>query len=373
MFYAIVAVKLILGLLALVLVINLTGKGNLAPASASDQVQNYVLGGIVGGVIYNSDISIPVFIAILTIWFAAVLSLRWLKKHNNLVKQLVDGKPVTLISRGKIDVKAVRMADLSAHELSFKLRMQGIYSVKEIKQAILEQDGQLIITSFGEENPKYPLITDGSVQKSTLEMIDKDEEWLKAELKKLGIEDASDVFLAEYDSGKISITKYEEKYGNRLPPDPWARVAGLPLLPRQRPRAHVGRTQHKEKAHAQRQQPGRPRPDPEDDIACRHAGKGHAPPLAADGPLFPPLAQRPAELRMFQQPALEAGRAACKAPHGHDEEDGGGHDRQHGADEAQRHHQPAGGEPEPAHECLSGWIGNGPDMLLHASAPWHTR
>ena len=208
MFYAIVAVKLILGLLALVLVINLTGKGNLAPASASDQVQNYVLGGIVGGVIYNDDISIPVFIVILTIWFAAVLSLRWLKKHNNLVKQLVDGKPVTLISRGKIDVKVARKAGLSANDLSFKLRMQGIYSVKDIKQAILEQDGQLIITSFGEENPKYPLITDGSVQKSTLEMIDKDEEWLKAELKKQGIEDASDVFLAEYDSGKISITKY---------------------------------------------------------------------------------------------------------------------------------------------------------------------
>ena len=42
-------------------------------------------------------------------------------------------------------------------------------------------------------------------------MIDKDEDWLKAELKKQGIEDASNVFLAEYDSGKISITKYEEK------------------------------------------------------------------------------------------------------------------------------------------------------------------
>ncbi len=211
MFYAIVAIKLTLGLLALILVINLTGKGNLAPASASDQVQNYVLGGIVGGVIYNDDISIPVFIVILTIWFAAVLSLRWLKKHNNLVKQLVDGKPVTLISRGKIDVKVARKAGLSANDLSFKLRMQGIYSVKDIKQAILEQDGQLIITSFGEENPKYPLITDGNIQHATLEMIDKDEDWLMAELKKQGIEDASDVFLAEYDSGKISITKYEEK------------------------------------------------------------------------------------------------------------------------------------------------------------------
>lgn len=38
MFYIIVALKLVLGLLALVLVINLIGKGNLAPASATDQV-----------------------------------------------------------------------------------------------------------------------------------------------------------------------------------------------------------------------------------------------------------------------------------------------------------------------------------------------
>ena len=141
------------------LVINLTGKGNPAPASASDQVQNYVLGGIVGGVIYNTDISIPVFMLILAIWFAAVLSL-------------------------------------------------GIYTVKDVKQAILEQDGQLIITSFGEENPKYPLVTDGSIQQATLEMIDKDEEWLLAELKAQGIEDIDTVFLAEYDSGRITVTKY---------------------------------------------------------------------------------------------------------------------------------------------------------------------
>lgn len=189
MFYIIVALKLVLGLLALVLVINLTGKGNLAPASATDQVQNYVLGGIVGGVIYNSDISVPVFMLILTIWFAAVLSLRWLKKHNSLVKRLVDGRPVLLISRGKIDVAAARKIGLSANDLAFKLRMQGIYTVKDVKQAILEQDG--------------------IVQHTTLEMIDKDEYWLLAELKAQGIEEVGAVFLAEYDDGKISITKYE--------------------------------------------------------------------------------------------------------------------------------------------------------------------
>lgn len=207
--YIIVALKLVLGLLALVLVINLAGKGNLAPASATDQVQNYVLGGIVGGVIYNADISVPVFMLILAIWFAAVLSLRWLKKHNNLVKRLVDGRPVLLISRGKIDVAAARKIGLSANDLAFKLRMQGIYTVKDVKQAILDQDGQLIVTSFGEENPKYPLVTDGIVQHATLDMIDKDEDWLLAELKAQGIEEVGAVFLAEYDDGKISITKYE--------------------------------------------------------------------------------------------------------------------------------------------------------------------
>ena len=210
MFYFDVALKLLLGFLALILVINLTGKGNLAPASASDQVQNYVLGGIVGGVIYNPDITIPEFMLILVIWFMLVLSLRWLKKHNNLVKRWVDGKPVLLVSKGQIDVKAMKQVGLSAHDLSFKLRMQGIYIIKDVKQAILEQDGQIIITSFGETNPKYPLITDGVIQQTTLEMIDKDEDWLLAELKSQGIEDVSKIFLAEYNDGKIAITKQED-------------------------------------------------------------------------------------------------------------------------------------------------------------------
>lgn len=210
MFYFDVALKLLLGFLALILVINLTGKGNLAPASASDQVQNYVLGGIVGGVIYNPDITIPEFMLILVIWLMLVLSLRWLKKHNNLVKRWVDGEPVVLISKGQIDVQAMKQVGLSAHDLSFKLRMQGIYTIKDVKQAILEQDGQIIITSFGETNHKYPLITDGVIQQTTLEMIDKDEDWLLAELKSQGIEDVSKIFLAEYNDGKIAITKQED-------------------------------------------------------------------------------------------------------------------------------------------------------------------
>ena len=56
--YIQILIKLALGMLSLILVINISGKGNLAPTSAADQIQNYVLGGIIGGVIYNNSISI---------------------------------------------------------------------------------------------------------------------------------------------------------------------------------------------------------------------------------------------------------------------------------------------------------------------------
>ena len=57
-FYLNVFLKLLLGLLAIILTINKSGKGNLAPTSAMDQVQNYVLGGIIGGIIYSPSVSI---------------------------------------------------------------------------------------------------------------------------------------------------------------------------------------------------------------------------------------------------------------------------------------------------------------------------
>ena len=206
--YIDVAIKLALGLLSLIVVINYTGKGNLAPTSASDQVQNYVLGGIIGGVIYNPSITILQYCIILLIWFALVLSLRWMKTNNSKVKKMIDGEPLQLIKRGKIDVENVRLAGLTAQEVAFKLRAQGIYSIHDVKSAILEQNGQLILTKAGEENPKYPLITDGVIQHNILEVIDKTEEWVTEQLAAQGIQDPSEVFLAEYNSGQLTVVKY---------------------------------------------------------------------------------------------------------------------------------------------------------------------
>lgn len=206
--YIDVAVKLALGLLSLVFVINVSGKGNLAPNSASDQVQNYVLGGIIGGVIYNPAITILQYSVILLIWTILVLSLKWLKTNSHFVKQVIDGSPTVLIQHGKLDVEACRSVGLSASDVALKLRGQGIYQLKLVKRAVLEQNGQLIVVQMGDENPKYPIITDGVIQQDVLDSIGRDEAWLLETLEKDGYSNTADIFLAEYDKGLVHVVTY---------------------------------------------------------------------------------------------------------------------------------------------------------------------
>ena len=181
----------------------------MAPSSASDQIVNYVLGGIIGGVIYNNNVKILDFVAILCIWCILVLALKWVKKHNVKAKQLIDGKALIIIDDGKIDIENCKKAGFSAHDVAFKLRTNDIYSSKTVKRAVAEQNGQLIIIQAGEENPKFPIITDGQIQNDILKVIGRDEEWLIDELKKQGIEKSSEVFLGEYVDNSLTLTTYK--------------------------------------------------------------------------------------------------------------------------------------------------------------------
>lgn len=207
--YMEILIKLVLGLFSLVFVINVTGKGNLAPNSAIDQIQNYVLGGIIGGVIYNSSISILQYAVILIIWTILVLTLKWLNNNVHFVKRLIDGKPTLLIKNGKIDPEACRSVGLSAADVALKLRSQGIFQMKQVKRAVQEQNGQLIVVQMGDENPKYPVVTDGVIQVDVLEYIDRSEEWLLDNLSKQGHDNVANIFIAEYDKGVVSVVTYE--------------------------------------------------------------------------------------------------------------------------------------------------------------------
>ncbi|KRL06607.1 DUF421 domain-containing protein [Liquorilactobacillus hordei] len=207
--YTDITIKLAIGLLTIILQINLSGKSNLAPINALDQVQNYVLGGIVGGMIYNESITVLQYILVLLIWTLLVTVLRFITKHNKYMKWLIDGKPQTLIKNGELIVATALKNGMSANDLTFRLRTEGISDIKQVKLAILEQNGQLTITEYGDETIKYPLILDGQINEAILEETGHSIEWLQKQLVGKNLE-VKDVYLGTYANKYLNIYTYAE-------------------------------------------------------------------------------------------------------------------------------------------------------------------
>ena len=207
--YTFLAIKLAIGIIGLVLQINLMGKGNLAPTSAMDQVQNYVLGGIIGAVIYNDNIGIFQFSLVLILWTLLIFTLRFIKNHNRLVKSIIDGRPVWVILNGKVQTGECMKNGISAHDLMFKLRSAGIYEIASVKRAVLEQNGQLSIIQYGDQDLRYPLIIDGQLDHDILDIINRDEEWLKSELEAQNLT-INHIYIGEYLNGQLITHLYEK-------------------------------------------------------------------------------------------------------------------------------------------------------------------
>ena len=194
-----VAIKLTIGFIALVVFMNLNGRSQLAPTSTEDQIGNYVLGGIIGGVIYNPSITIVQFLIVLLIWGLLMTTIDFLKNSNKNIKKMIDGQIVYLIKGGKMITENFAQATLSIPDFYTKLRTKGIFKVSEIEDAFMESNGQLIVIQKNDENYSSLLVSEGKILQENLEHIGKDEKWLQEELAKYNVSDINDIFLVEYD------------------------------------------------------------------------------------------------------------------------------------------------------------------------------
>ena len=193
-----VAIKLTIGFIALVVFMNLNGRSQLAPTSTEDQIGNYVLGGIIGGVIYNPSITIVQFLIVLLIWGLLMTTIDFLKNSNKNVKKMIDGQIVYLIKGGKMITENFAQATLSIPDFYTKLRTKGIFQISDIEDAFMESNGQLIVIQKNDDRFSNLLISEGKIIEDNLEHIGKNDEWLKEELAKYNVLDINDIFLVEY-------------------------------------------------------------------------------------------------------------------------------------------------------------------------------
>jgi uncharacterized membrane protein YcaP (DUF421 family) len=129
----------------LLIILRLTGKrqvGQLAPFDLvlllvlSNGVQNAMNGGdnsYTGGVI----IATTLIVLNLGVGLATAKS-KWLEK-------VLEGRPRILIHNGKILEDVMAREQITHHELMSALRVSGVANVREVRFAVLENNGQISV------------------------------------------------------------------------------------------------------------------------------------------------------------------------------------------------------------------------------------
>ena len=138
-------IRPILVYLALVVLLRIFGKRELAQLNPFDLVVLLSLSNTVQNAIIGNDNSVTGgVIGAITLLATNYLVVRFLFKHRRL-DQLVEGKSTTLIDRGKVLQKNLAKELLSHSELLTVLHRQGFDDVDEVEQCVLEPSGTFAV------------------------------------------------------------------------------------------------------------------------------------------------------------------------------------------------------------------------------------
>jgi uncharacterized membrane protein YcaP (DUF421 family) len=207
-------VRSIVAFLLLIVYARFLGKKQISQLTLFD----YVLGITIG--------SMPQWVA-LTTWTVAGLAVDLLTTKSRFAAKCIEGEPTILIMNGVILENNMRKLRYNTTNLLQQLRSKDIFDLNEVHFAVLEPNGDLSVLKKPELQPVtakdmnipvsktglgIELIYDGIVVDLNLKQINRDRYWLMSELKKFGVKDPSEVFLATYEaSGSLYVDKYKDR------------------------------------------------------------------------------------------------------------------------------------------------------------------
>lgn len=206
--YWLVAVKLALALATAVVFLKLFNMNSqlkqLTPISV---VLNFLLSAILSSFILDDEFSITAFFVIMIIYGALLAVVNWLSFNTSFGRRMFVGTPRVIVQNGEFRADVMRKMRLNVRDVAAAMRAQDVHSLRDIRFAQVEANGDLTIVKKGDENYSVVLIDNGVVDTAALEKIGKTELWLMAQLHAKKIRDPENVFIAQYHHGKISVIK----------------------------------------------------------------------------------------------------------------------------------------------------------------------
>jgi uncharacterized membrane protein YcaP (DUF421 family) len=137
----------------LVVALRLAGRRELAQMTSSDLVLLLLISNAVQNSVNAGDNSLAGGL----VSAATLLALNWLVGWATYrwpgLERLLQGRPIRIVSDGRVHVRALRRELLTLSELRSALRKQGIMRVSDCKLVVLEPDGTLSAVRRDVEEP----------------------------------------------------------------------------------------------------------------------------------------------------------------------------------------------------------------------------
>ena len=219
-------IRTILLYIVIILAIRIMGKRQIVELQTSELVVTLLISDIAAIPMQNTEQSllsgiVPILILIVC---EIIISLLMLKRAG--FRRIICGKPIVIISDGKINQSEMHQLRMSTEDLSEELRQQGIFNIEDVGFAIVETNGKLSVLKKPEKdiptaeelgiktNDKgleVVVISDGEISKYSLKICGLNRDWLFDILKKENTE-LNDVFLMIANGqGEYKIIEKERK------------------------------------------------------------------------------------------------------------------------------------------------------------------
>ena len=132
---------------------RVAGKRQLGQMTAFDLVVVLVISNVVQNALIGNDNSLGGGLIGATVILVLNAIVAWVTFHYKPLERLVENSPTVLVRHGRVLRDSLRRERLSLPEFRAALRRQGVVSLKDVRYAVLEEDGHLSVILRRLANP----------------------------------------------------------------------------------------------------------------------------------------------------------------------------------------------------------------------------
>ena len=195
--YMEIALKLITGMIGILVFLRIAGKGQMAQITPLDTVSAFVIGALVGGVLYNPDMSMWHILFALAVWTGFNMLVRFAMRSLKL-RHFIKGESEVLVRNGVINFKAFKRNSLEMEQFRLLLRQKGIFSMFDVEDVLFETNGAVTVLSPGKAAESHLLVNNGAIVEKGLLRCNKTRSWVLHNIKNNGFDGPHDLFCMEW-------------------------------------------------------------------------------------------------------------------------------------------------------------------------------